>query len=186
MSGFSDIYKLESIVIDVCPLFDSSISGAGLAVLLDFYPLLLTFSIFSISLYKQELYLMFVSFSLTLNWFLNYFLQNVIFLDHGAFLNCGSYHQNPSFSTQHICCLDTMLALYCVTWSRKIMYTNLFVLHLFSHMVVWARIFIGINTRTQLVVGSLVGFISGILFHLAILLIAYPNFGHILSWRIMR
>lgn len=182
MSGITDLDRLECVTFGVCPLYDTSVWGASVTVALDFYPIFLTVGIYAISLYQYELYLALVSFGLTFNWGLSVFLQRGVFKQPGAFADCGSPFQMPSFSTQLVVMFNTMMACYMVIWGKRLAGKLVLLMQLFTACVLIARIFIGINTRAQLLAGALVGFLIGAMYHLFILRIVYPYFGTVLKW----
>lgn len=186
MSGITDLDRLECVTFGVCPLYDASVWGAPVTVALDFYPIFLTVGIYAISLYQYELYLALVSFGLTFNWGFSVFLQRAVFRQAGRFPDCGSPFQMPSFSTQLVVMFNTMMACYMVIWGKRYPGKLVLLMQLFTACVLIARIFIGINTREQLLAGALVGFIMGYMYHLFILRIVYPYFGNMLRWRWIR
>lgn len=185
MSGLEQLYEIDCIVSE-CPNYDKSLPGAPFFVMLDFYPIALTVGLAAISIIRQELYLFLLSLCLTANWLINLFFQSVVFLQPGLFPGCGSLYQMPSFSAQQAILFETMIALYMVCWTKKIFWINTLLLHFFSSMVIWARIFIGINSIPQLLVGAIFGLVLGILFHCIIYFLIVPYFKTILKWRIFK
>lgn len=183
MSGVTDLDRLECVTFGVCPLYDASIWGAAVTVAFDFYPIFLTVGIYAISLYQYELYLALVSFGLTFNWGLSVFLQRAVFMQPGAFPGCGSPFQMPSFSSQLIVMFTTMMSCYMVCWGKRYPGKLVLIMQLFTGIVLISRIFIGINTRPQLLAGALIGFILGYIYHLFIMRILHPYFGDLLRWR---
>jgi hypothetical protein len=185
MSGLTDLSSLLC-AFSECKNFETSIPGSSFLILLDFYPIGLTLGLAGIAVYKQELYLLLFSLSLSLNWLINLFFQQVAFRQEGAFPGCGSRYQMPSFSSQQIVCFQTMVAFYTIAWTRRVFYLNSLSMHCFSALVVFARTFIGINTVAQLMAGAGFGFVDGILFHCIIYFLIFPNFKAILGWRFSR
>lgn len=185
MSGLSDLFKLDCIVSD-CLTYDKELPGAAFFVVLDFYPLVLTVGLFAISILRQEIYLFLLSLGLSFNWLICFFFQQVVFKQNGAFPNCGSPLQMPSFASQQIVFFQTMVAFYAICWTKKIYWTNTILLHFFSSLVVWARIFIGINTVQQLLVGAIFGLVLGTFYHCVLFYLIYPHFKTILKWKIMK
>lgn len=181
MSGITDLDKLECVTFGVCPLYDASIWGASVTVALDFYPIFLTVGLYAVALYQYELYLALVSFGLTFNWGLSVFLQRAIFMQPGHSPDCGSPFQMPSFSSQLIVMFTTMMSCYMVVWGKRYPGKLVLIMQLFNACVLISRIFIGINTRAQLLAGALVGFVVGYIYHLFIMRILYPYFGRILT-----
>jgi hypothetical protein len=50
--------------------------------------------------------------------------------------------------------------------------------------VILARVYIGINTAQQLIIGAFVGVIEGILFQCVIYFFIYPHFEKMINWRV--
>jgi hypothetical protein len=186
MSGFSDLVKLQCLVASSCPQYDAGFALAPLAVALDFYPFFLTIGIYAISLYRYELYLALVSLFLTIDWLINWLLQDVVFKQAGRWADCGYKHQMPSFAAESIMVFQTLMVLYLMTWGRRNMYQMTTLLMSFSTVVLVARIYIGINTRAQLLAGALVGIVSGALYHVLLRYLIYPYFENILSFALIK
>jgi membrane-associated phospholipid phosphatase len=186
MSGFFDLSSIECAVIDTCKLYNPNLFGAHIAVALDFYPVFLTISMYVLSLYRYELYFALISVSLTLNWIINTIIQRFIIGEAVRFPDCGSPFQMPSFSSQHIVLFETMMFLYMLTWCSKVKIKLLILIRLFTFAVLVSRIYIGINTIPQLLVGGAIGFSLAILYHLIILYIIFPYFSNILNWTLIR
>jgi len=184
MSGFGDLTTLECVV-ETCPLYDHDVFGAHITIALDFYPIFLTVGIYAVSLYKYELYFALVSVVLTLNWGVNYGIQRMVG-PSSRFPECGSAYQMPSFSSQHIVLFETMMALFMLTWGQKLYIKLIILLRLFSFAVLVSRIYIGVNTTTQLLAGAGVGFVSAIVYHIIIYFLIYPYFTRILDFTLMR
>lgn len=177
------MHRLECVTNGVCPLYDEGVWGAPITVALDFYPIFLTVGMYAISLYQYELYFALVSLGLTANWGINVFLQHVVFKQLGAFAGCGSTYQMPSFSSQHIVMFNALMACYMMGWGKRFAGKLILLMQLFTAAVLVSRIFIGINTRAQLLVGGLLGFGLGVGYHCILYYLIYPRFGKILEWQ---
>lgn len=185
MSGFLDLWSLECVVVDSCQLYNSSMWGAHIAIALDFYPLFLMIGMYTISLYKYELYFAMVSICLTLGWIINFVIQRC-FGETARFPDCGSPYQTPSFASQQIVTFEVLMTLYMLTWGHKLKLKLIILMRIFTFAVLVSRIFIGINTISQLLVGALLGFLLGIFYHIVIYFIIYPHFRRILEFTVLQ
>jgi hypothetical protein len=91
----------------------------------------------------------------------------------------------PSFATQHSALLVCMLMSFMLLWRVSVPSKKIFLLFLFEYAVILARIYCGINSRWQLLAGSLVGTVEGLVFQSIIYLLIYPRYKNILSWRLV-
>ena len=186
MSGFGDLKALECTLIDACKLYDPNLPGAHIAIAFDYYPIFLTIGMYAISLYKYELYFAMVSVLLTINWLISYIIQRAIVGESYRFIDCGSPYQMPSFGSQHIIVFETLMILYMLTWGSKFYFKLIILLRLFTSGVLVSRIFLGINTVEQLLMGAVIGFFEGIIYHLLIYYVLFPYFSHILEWTLIQ
>lgn len=184
MSGFLDLESLECVA-DSCGLYNPDMWGSHIAIALDFYPIFLTFGIYVLSLYKYELYFALVSLSLTIGWIINFIIQRSLG-ETARFPDCGSPYQMPSFASQQIVTFETMMTLFMIVWGNRFKLKLIILLRTFTFGVLVSRIFLGINTTDQLLIGALMGFLLAILYHTIIYYIIFPYFGKILNWSLIR
>jgi hypothetical protein len=182
MSGFLALGELNC-ARAACPEFIPVDFWSGLLVALDFYPTYLSISFYAISLYQHEFYLFLLSLCLTADTGVNVALQYII-RQPGPFPGCGTQFEMPSFSTQHSSMLVCMLMSFMLIWRISVPSKKIFLLFLFLYGALVARIFCGINSRWQLLAGSLVGTVEGLLYQSIIYFLIYPRYKNILSWRL--
>lgn len=91
----------------------------------------------------------------------------------------------PSFATQHSALLVCMLMSFMLLWRVSVPSKKIFLLFFFEYAVILARIYCGINSRWQLLAGSLVGTVEGLVFQSIIYFLIYPRYKNILSWRLV-
>ncbi len=186
MSGFELLNRIECSVTGVCPLYEPSLLGPYL-LLTDYYPIILSIVLYSIGVFHFELYFFFLGLALNVDWLVNLGLR-AAFGAGERFPGCsGSANQTPSYASQHITVLLTMLFLMFMVWhKRKVTIMKLLSLNLLFVIILGARVYIGSNTPAELIIGSVVGVIEGVILHLVILHFVYPYFGDILEWRLCK
>ncbi len=186
MSGFELLSRIECSVVGVCPLYESSTIGPYL-LLADYYPILLSMVLYGIGLFHFELYFFFLGLALNIDWLVNWGLR-VAIGGGERFPGCGgSGHEMPSYASQHITVLLTMLFLLFMVWHKqRVTAMKLLSLNLLIVVILGARVYIGTNTPVELLIGALVGVGEGVILHLAIFYGAYPYFDTILGWRLCR
>lgn len=163
MSGYAEILKLECAIVGVCPLYISSPVGSILFAL-TFFPLFITLGLYTVSLYKNEFYLFCVSIMMTIDWLLNIFLQHII-ATPSRFPGCGPEFGMPSFATQHIILFDTIFFTFLLLYKpTKNIELGAMLVKIFTIVILFGWTYIGINTKTEMIVGALIGFIEGIVF----------------------
>ena len=162
MSDFSELEKLQCAVIGVCPLYIEGFFGSVLYVL-TFYPFIITMSLFAISLYINEFYLFAVSMILTFNSALNYLLR-LAFGVPAIYPGCGPTYGMPSMATQHAILFESIFVSFILIYKpQKSMMLMLFI-KLFTSAVMFAWVYIGINSILELTVGAVIGLVEGMIF----------------------
>lgn len=188
MSGLLQTNRLNVVVEGMCPDFVEADFWSGLLVALDYYPTYLTVAMYTLSLYQHELYLLLVSLALTADTGINIALQYII-KQAPAYMGCGGPYEMPSFATEHAAVFVCMMSSFAFLWRLTVPSKKIFLLFLFLFSTQFARVYIGINTRTQLMVGSLVGVAEGLIFQAFIYFVVYPRRQwlmdlHMFGWRL--
>lgn len=184
MSSYEVLARNECAVLGFCPDYLSTLLGPYF-LLIDEYPIILSFALYSISLYHFELYFFLFGASLNIDSLLNWLLTTVI-AQSSRYPGCGATYEFPSFATEHATVGITMLLLAIITWRRSITPMKLLSLITIFNLVVIARVYKGVNTIPELVVGSVIGFIEAQILHWIIARFIYPHFDDILGWRICK
>lgn len=181
MSGFLLIDNFNCMR-SACPLFVEVTLVSGTMVVVDYYPIIITVVFFLFSLYQREFYLFLLGWAATMDLGLNTALQWII-KEPGPYyaMGCGTSHEMPSFATQQACMLIAMTYTFVVLHRVNSPARKLFFLYFFLYAAIVARIYLGINTRLQLLIGALVGTAEGLIYHL---ILAYAIFPY--SERIVR
>ncbi len=183
MSTFGSIHRFGCIVAGYCPLFVET-EGAWLEsflVLVDFFPIFLTIALFSISFYHYEVYMWLLSFGITFDWLVNYVLR-LSLRYRSRFDGCGTEFENPSFSSQHIVCLTTMILTFFLIWSHNtIRIHRVAMFGVLMYLVLVARVYIGVNTPIELLNGGIVGLATAIFNQFIIFYYAAPYLIHLIE-----
>jgi len=178
-----DVYKFGCVVVPICPLFVDGFFLTYYFILVDYYPTILSIAMYAISIYHYELYFFLFGLCLSLDWGINTGLQYA-FGQTPRFPGCGNTYEFPSFSSQHIVLFVTLILCFFSWWKRIISPLHLFLLQLFSAIVLVARIYIGINTISQLISGAAFGLLEGVLLNYALYFILKNYSSRIEDWRI--
>ena len=182
-----DIEQLEHYTAMRCiPDYDYGLFSRFL-VICQFTPLYLTIGMCAVSLtYKnQEIYYRFFSIGLSLNWLLNLFLQYVI-QSEPHIKNCGKGYSMPSWHSQHVFFFYSMIITYLIIRKKTLPVLNLMILNSVPSLVCAARLMLGFNTFSELMVGNIVGVTFGFLYQYALFRWIKPRVGSLLSFRIIR
>jgi len=164
MSGLVDVWKLNCVVVD-CPLYNPTPFFAPAFILIDFYPTYVAVALYVISFYCWELYFGYASLCLFIDWGVNYVLRWLISAPQ-RFPGCGTSSGMPSFSSEQAILLNTLGLCFVLLWSHNTSAMKIGILNIITTVVIFARVYIGINTRQEIIVGAVVGFIEGIFFTL--------------------
>lgn len=159
--------------------------ASGFLVAFDFYPVFLFAATFGISIYCSDILLWFFGIWLSLDWWLNFALQQ-LFRQAPATPGCGLDYEMPSFATQHAALFVCTLWLVAVLYGHVVLPPRVLGLVFFLGIVVYARIYIGIATLAQLFAGLLVGLLSSALFMLLFALVLHPRLERVMSSRLGR
>jgi hypothetical protein len=181
---FPGLSKLNRLVQNECPIFPSGAWLSWVVVALDFYPYYLTFGMWAISFYKNELYLGFLSLALTFDIGINMFLKNVVFKMHPTFPGCGDIYEMPSFSVEQGMIFTGLLYGLIVLWSYDAPAHKIVQLHLVAIIPVYTKMYIGINTPEEIVAAVLVGCFSYQLWLILIHLFLWPYFKTMIKWKV--
>lgn len=184
MSSFNAIGRLNEVWIDVCPHFRAN-WPSGFLVAFDYYPIFLFVATFSISIYYSDIFLALLGFALSFDWFLNYALAQA-FRQPPVTPGCGPEFEMPSFSSQHAVFFACSLWIFALLYNYRVSPPRAIGLTFLLGTVMYARLYIGIASPAQLLVGALVGVIESSLFMLFIHLAIYPRVRRILRWRFFR
>jgi membrane-associated phospholipid phosphatase len=160
-----DIEQLEQYMALRCvPHYDYGLFVRFL-VICQFTPLYLTIGMYAITFtYKyQELYYRFFSIGLTLNWLLSLALQYLI-QSKPHIQNCGGGYSMPSWHAQHVFFFYTMIVTYLILQKKHMGALNLLLLNSVPALVCAARLMLGFNTFSELMVGNIIGVTFGFLY----------------------
>ncbi len=182
MSSFSDLQNLECTVTNCLFYETNGILGPSFLAG-DLYPIYLSIGLYSIGLYSHEVYLLLISFALTADWGINQAFKQII-RESGPFPGCSSEFQNPSFSTEHAILFETLMISFIIIWRKRVSTYKIFLLKTFVFFVLLSRVYIGINTRGQLLVGAIFGSIEGLLIQFVIYYFIAPHFPWIIDSKI--
>lgn len=163
MASFWTVLKLDRVVADDCPLFVNNWFIGPIAVAVDFYPYYVTFVLWGLTLYQPELFTLLLSTTLSIDFLVNVALT-YIFRIPPRNPDCGGPYEMPSFATQHIFVFTIIIILLIDLWDLHTSPWRLMMLQIFHTIVIAARVYIGINTITQLYAGALVGIIEAMIF----------------------
>jgi len=179
MSGWLDSKDLECCIEDNCPLYDSSLIFGSVFILIDYFPTYLSAGLTFISFYSSEFFFFYLWICIIVDMLINVALK--LLIDNPTrFPNCGSFSEMPSYSSQLTTMLNTLFYILVFTMNRNISSQKIVVLNITTLTVLVARIYIGINTLEELIIGALIGFLEGVLYGL-ILYKTRKIFGYLLS-----
>lgn len=183
MSSWLNINVLD-VVRASCPLFTEVFILSGTAVFVDFYPIIITVAFVFFSFYQREFYLFLLGIAALLDLGVSTALQYIINQPGPFYYSnaCGSAQEMPSFATEQISMLLTMVYTFVVFHRVPAPGRKLFFLYFFLYACVCARIYIGINSRLQLLVGSLVGTAEGLVYQFILSYFIFPYSDTIVAW----
>lgn len=181
MSGLDEVVKIQCAIDTVCPLYISNEWGAAMYAL-TFYPFLVTVSLFAMSIYINEFYLFAISIMLTVDKMINIALKEILAIE-SVYPGCGSKHGSPPLVTQHAILLETIFISYILIYKPSRSIILMLFVKTFSIFTIYAWIYIGFNTISQLVIGALIGFAEGICFQLFMYFLIRNYIYYLLSTR---
>jgi hypothetical protein len=175
MSTLASLHKFNCLVEGDCPLFvDTSGWIDSFFVLADYYNIFVTAAIYAISLYHYELYFFLLSLSMTFDWLVNWILRISVRMS-SRFPNCGETYEMPSFASQHAACLVTMVFTFFILWGHnKMRIHRILMINLGFFIVLLARLYIGTNRVSELLIGGIIGAIEGVVIQVLIYLYIMP------------
>lgn len=163
MSGWIDTGRLLCVVIGKCPLFDSGPFFSPLFILIDYYPTYINTALTIICIYTWEFAFLYVWICMLIDFGLNAALRAIINTPN-RFPDCGSYAEMPSYATELIILLNTLAIGFVLLFNRNVMTYKIAVMNFVTLLVIFARVYIGINTILELVIGSIIGVVEGIIY----------------------
>lgn len=162
MSGFSDLHLYNAIYERavngsvLCPDFQVT-PLSGFIVYFNSFPVLLTLVTASMALYKIDVFLYMLTFiGLTVNSGINYLLRN-IFQHPAKYAGCGEQFNMPDFGAQHAIFFSACLLLFAVTFNYRVSIYSMFCIVFFFGFAMYTRLYIGVTTISQFVVGAIFG-----------------------------
>lgn len=179
MNFFENELQVECIVQN-CPAYVHTHYSPYLLITV-FFPHYLTFGLFAMSLYRQELYVLLMSFMLMINYPINVLLQHAI-KDPPRFPLCYNDFGSPSFATQHLILFDVIIMTYPYFFGKLTGFKGIIILRLSTMFTLFAWIYVGANDIVELFWGAFFGLILAIMFQIMIHLLIKPNVSWILSW----
>lgn len=162
MSGIFDIGSLQCSVYPVCPLYDPTPFFAPVFIIINYWPLFFDVSLWMLSLYSWEFFFSFLSIVVFIDLGLNYALRYII-LSPQRFTDCGPNYGMPAYSSELLLLLNTMALCYILLWNRNISFLKIYMLNLVTMVVILSRVYIGMNTNAEIIVGGLIGTVEGLL-----------------------
>jgi len=181
MATVESLSLFEPYFISKCLLYEPGLISPFF-IGIDFFPTLLTIGFFSLSLYITDIYLFLFSISLSFHILVNIIIRVYIIAADNRFVDCGTLHQMPSLSSDHAVFFVTVMITFIMLWRRHTASSKIVMLNFFILLVLFARVFLGINTLPELFFGLLHGFGWAIIYQLLIYFIFYPYFNTILSF----
>lgn len=182
-----DIEQLEVYTALRCsPHYDYGVFTRFL-VICQFFPLYLSIGMFALTLaYKyQEIYYRCFSVGLALNWLLNWALQS-IFRSEPHIQNCGTEHSSPSWHSQHAFFFYTLVTTYVLFKKQRLGALNLVFLNTMPALVCAARLMLGFNTFSELMIGNIVGVTFAFAYQLFLLKVIQPRVPWLLDFTLMK
>jgi membrane-associated phospholipid phosphatase len=182
-----DIQQLEIYTALRCaPHYDYGVFTRFL-VICQFFPLYLSIGMYAVTLtYKyQELYYRCFSLGLTLNWLLNWALQYV-FMSKPHIQGCGDGYSMPSWHSQHAFFFYTMVTTYVLFKKQRLGAVNLVFLNAMPALVCAARLMLGFNTFSELMVGNIVGVTFAFVYQLFLLKVVQPRVPWLLEFTLFK
>lgn len=184
MSSFGELSLLDRVYVGVCPDFVSS-WASGYLVALNYFPVLLWFGLFVISLVSSDFAFALLSLWLTFDWCLNYMLVYSI-KQPPPFSSCGGAFEMPSFASEQCVLFVCSLILIATLFRYRIPVARMAGLFLFVGVVLYARLYIGLSTPQQLVAGAGIGILSAVAFISILRFVVYPDLDWFLAHPIVR
>jgi hypothetical protein len=164
-----------------CPDFEENV-GSGLLVLLNYFPIILTLSLF---LYV-ELYVYLLSFiGLNLNWLLNFVLRYLI-KQPPKYVGCGPTYNMPDFGAQQSIFFACSLLLFACSLGYRVSLINIIFITYFFASVIYARFYIGIASVQQVMAGVLIGAAFAWIFHALLCKFLYKRIDWLLETRLAK
>jgi|SRR5688500_10263165 len=179
--------NLSRIVQPECVLYEHNLIGPFF-ILIDYYPVLLSISLFSLGLYQKELYLVLVGLALKWDLLLNIFLRDVVIPTATRFAGCGNESETFSFSFEHIVVFVTLMILY-ITLQRassRMSIVKILLIYIFTVLVMVARVYVGINTVREMYAGAAVGMLNSFGIILVNSYIIRNHAKSIIKWRVVK
>lgn len=161
MSTYSDIQTLVSCITSNCLLMPDN-GFSPIFLIIDFFPLYLSIGLFSLSLYISDLSLFLFSCALTLHSLFNALLRNGIATPN-RFPNCGAEFQMPSLSSSQSVFFVVIWIAFIINRKPSLPFSRIAMLNAFIILVLFSRVFIGINTSFELLIGATDGLFWGLI-----------------------
>lgn len=141
--------------------------------LMDYFPLILTIGKMVVGAIIGAVSLYIAGVALFVDLVVNYILQSII-KQEGPY-PCLVYdeYQMPALASQTVAFFITGFLLFCIVYRREIGTYLLWLVYVLGYAAVYKRVFDGINTPEQLIVGAVVGFVDALLMHAVVYYLLY-------------
>lgn len=166
--------------VDLCADSPNGFDVECFFTILDFYPLYLTFIIWTASFVTGSVWVFSLSFGITIDQLINLGLRKAIHQD-------GLQHiadQMPARSSQLAVYFICMLIYFSLIYNVRPSTYNISYVAFAEVLVVYARLYLEFNTTSQIVVGGVVGIIDASVQSLLIYIFIYRNIEYLESTRI--
>jgi membrane-associated phospholipid phosphatase len=163
MSGILDISNLECIVVNTCPYYDPRPFFSPLFILLDYYPIYVNITLWMLTFYCWEFIFTYIGGCLFIDMILNYAIKYIV-KSQPRSPGCGTTYEMPSYATEQIMLLNTLSFCIIILWNRKIQLSKISLMVIVTTLIIVSRVYIGINTKQELIIGGVIGTIEGYIY----------------------
>lgn len=185
MSSWNELRAINDAYAPRCPEFHVNAASGPLAALNFFYSYGLWIATYVIGLYSGDFYFFLLSWWLTLDYAFNYALAFTL-KQPPRYAGCGPTYEMPSYASEQMTLVVSALFLYVVVFNYRLDASRSVLLTWLLGSVMYARIYIGISTPLQLVVGSALGALSSCVFSALVYFVVLPHIDAVLSLRVCR
>lgn len=154
--------NLARVVVPYCPDYINSTAGP-MFIMIDYAPIIIAFFLFVAGMFKREKMMFTVSILLSIDMLFNWFLRGVVFASYTArYEGCGDIHELPSVAFQHSVYIAVIFQCLISLRKRKTHWKPIFLLYAATMLTLVARVYLGINRASEMLLGTLFGLVGGV------------------------
>lgn len=185
MAGFYEYFSIDKIIGDECDVIKTNLL-THILFPLDFFPYIIIGSNLFSTFWCWDIFFISITCIVWIDLSINFILTHIIKQYSPIGSNCIYSYQMPSYAAQLLAIYLTLFVLLMLKRKSKVSIKATLWVIFFSYAILFQRVYRKVNTPNQLIAGSFIGFVNGVIGFLFVYYVIQPNSAYVESLRIMK